>query len=490
MEPVSETSPSVGLLIVHGIGEQKAGETRDKLVHGLSRAYGDRLRVAESDPVDLELDGKTVRLYEVYWADLLSGDRVRDSFRWGVVQALGWFPWLNWKHGLLKPPLHSRALILAWSVVLVPATLSLYLLYLGARFFAQLGQEALGSGEKPVVSVEPGAGRWARLRATSNAYAAQAREGRTPVEDLLDGFAGDVTNYMASLCGAVDAGTDLDGAAGAILQRFYRAAADACDDGCETIQILSHSLGTVVAYHGLTGRLLEQAEGDPGARRYDLMGRLTRLYTIGSPLEKIRFFWPSTIAETPVGTLTARGDTMVLAAGGEPVEGRFRWDNFYHRFDRVSGRLKRFDHWGAVVNHALKGGGGLVRSHVIYEQSPEFLDAISEGLFGAPAGYRPSRAARLRDGLVSSLENLGLPIGMMVPLLFGIVLGVAVALVPGYLLSLPVRWLGFDSWVGVVQGVPAVLMGISILYAATLGGLHKADALHARWTRRDGSAGA
>lgn len=180
---------------------------------------------------------------------------------------------------------------------------------------------------------------------------------------------------------------------------------------------------------------------------------------------------------------------MVVATGSEPDAGRVRWDNFYHRFDMVSGRLKRYNHWGEVQNHALKGGGGLVRSHVIYEQSPEFLNVISEGLFGEPSRYRPSRAARMRDGFVSSLENLGLPIAMMLPLLVGVGLGVAVALTPGYLVSLPVRWLGFDSWVGVVQGVPAVLMGISILYAATLGGLRNANVLHARWTQRDGSSG-
>src|SRR5690606_32645481 len=106
------------------------------------------------------------------------------------------------------------------------------------------------------------------------------------------------------------------------------------------VHVLAHSLGTVVAYHALTGM------GQPDARPPYAP---RRLYTIGSPLEKIRYVWPWTVSPTTPS-----------------VHPDFRWFNFHHRLDAVSGRLRRFEAWAPIADVPLAGGGGLLRSHVVY----------------------------------------------------------------------------------------------------------------------------
>ena len=72
----------IGLLIVHGIGEQRRGQTTDKLLVGLKAAYGDALHVehdADGYPAVVTANGQSVRLYEVYWADLLKGEVTRRT---------------------------------------------------------------------------------------------------------------------------------------------------------------------------------------------------------------------------------------------------------------------------------------------------------------------------------------------------------------------------------------------------------------------------
>ena len=137
----------------------------------------------------------------------------------------------------------------------------------------------------------------------------------------------------------------------------------------DDIYILAHSLGTVVSYHALTG--IGQPAGDPPyAPR--------RLFTIGSPLEKIRFFWPWTVRRT--------------RPSAHP---EFRWTNFYHRMDAVSGSLRRFAAWAPLENVRLTGGGGFLRSHVVYERSPEFLGMLTKELFGERAVPRVAWWRRL-----------------------------------------------------------------------------------------------
>ena len=57
----------IALLIVHGIGEQRRGETTAKLITGFKAAYGDAVDVGldgDGYPNAVTANGRTVRLYE------------------------------------------------------------------------------------------------------------------------------------------------------------------------------------------------------------------------------------------------------------------------------------------------------------------------------------------------------------------------------------------------------------------------------------------
>jgi hypothetical protein len=67
-DPVSS---HIGLLVVHGIGAQKRGESLAKLAQALERADKQATRGQTGDAVVLRMGEKSVHLYEVYWADIL-----------------------------------------------------------------------------------------------------------------------------------------------------------------------------------------------------------------------------------------------------------------------------------------------------------------------------------------------------------------------------------------------------------------------------------
>lgn len=481
--------PQTGLLIVHGIGEQRRGETPEKLIKGLSRLYGKSLQIerdGEGMPVAFAAAGQTVRIYEVYWADILSGERVANTFRWDLILSLGWFPWFNWQGGLLPRSLYSRTLVILQTLLLLPVTLLLYPLYLGARMLAQIAGSIFRKTPPPEAEIDEDTAL-ARLAMRSRIYADRAAKDPTIVEEILDTFAGDVTNYMGALGNPeLLAGREaLQPAAIEIHQRFYEAVAAAEKEGCSGLQILAHSLGTVIAYHALTGLVLppapvEQQAGQP----HLLASRLTRFYTIGSPLEKIRFFWPATIREKLLDAFRLIDGQAAAVADAPPEEPRFRWDNFHHAFDLVAGRLKRFDHWGKVINHAVRGSGGMIRSHVIYENSPAFLEVISAGLFGTARPLPQSLATRTVNRLSSIGENLLFPLALLLLMIVGVLMGLLGVLLPGYFISLPFRLLGWDAWVNNIQNIIATLMLIAIGFKATFGIRKTAREMHRLWNSR------
>jgi hypothetical protein len=114
--------------------------------------------------------------------------------------------------------------------------------------------------------------------------------------------------------------------------------------------------------------------------------------------------------------------------------------NFHNRADRVSGSLERFAAFSRLRNVRLKGGGGVLRSHVVYERSPEFLSVMTEALFGAPAAPRLGWVERLKDRVLTWGENLLAPLALISSIAFGLAFVVLVVIGPAYLASLPFRW--------------------------------------------------
>ena len=402
------------LLIVHGIGEQRPGETTEKLVAGLSAAFGDALTV-ERDPAGhatgVRALGHDVRFHEVYWADLLSRSANRGSLTFATLQALPWQPLACRRAGLLEAAEYPAALVAGWLALLVPASLLAFPLSYGARAIVQLFDRERQARIEARARALP---FWQRARELADASAHE----ETMLEAAMESVAADVPSYMQSIaCG--------EGVALEVLARFH-AAMDAARADAGEVHVLAHSLGTVVAYHALTGLGHPRNDGRYAPRR---------LFTIGSPLEKIRFFWPWTIRRT--------------APSGDPA---FRWLNFYHRLDGVSGRLRRFEAWAPVTNVRLKGGGGMLRSHVVYERSPEFLGAVTQELFGA----------RVKDVALTAAENLALPAALAIALAIGLAAVAAVV----FAVPLGLWWL--LPRIGVPDAVTWAAAGILVAGTAAI----------------------
>ncbi len=255
MSPVTEQRVT-GILVVHGVGAQAPGDTVRKLLKGLSLVDGAEVPAADDGgPVETRVAGMPLRLYEVHWADLLQGKATKGTFSAAEFQASAWFPWLNRRRKVNPPGKYSLATTLRWTLLLPVVSLALAFPYYGARLFAQgfdrkaarrLQQEVHDAGELTFFQ---------RTRALANSTATQ----RTFLEDTIDEYVGDVFNYVNSAGQArfpdgrkIDVPQSVQDAYDTIAERFRRQLLKAAGE-CDDLQVLAHSLGTVVSYHGLFG---------------------------------------------------------------------------------------------------------------------------------------------------------------------------------------------------------------------------------------------
>jgi hypothetical protein len=410
-------SSHIGLLVVHGIGAQKRGESLAKLAQALERADKQATRGQTGDAVVLRMGEKSVHLYEVYWADILK-EVTCGAFQMKEVQSLCWFPWFNFRSGNYRPGSYSFLKLVWWWIVLPIFNFLFLFAYYGAGLFAQMFLGAEGKRERPP---------------TDNELTQAARKvlghgtTLTAVDRILDEYAGDIFSYVNSAGKAFyrDTGEPvppaLENAYAGTVQRFYDQLLKADADGCATIQIVAHSLGTVVTYHALSDFGIELAHHVDGEAIRAAKAKVTRLHTIGSPLEKIRFFWPR-ITPSAVGS----------------GEMKLRWDNYVSFFDPVSGMLTSFDDWGAVANHRLLGGG-FFRGHIVYEHHRVFLAALTEGLCGHSVPFDREPWERFRNWVLLIGETLVAPVLLAAVLAVGAALFAVAALLIPYLFSLILR---------------------------------------------------
>lgn len=467
--PEKTAESTTAVLVVHGIGAQERGETVGKLLDGLSRVEGFPAPKETAGVASTTIDGRTLRFYEVYWADLLKGDLTFGAFQINELLSLSWFPWFNRRRGNYRKGDYPF-LRLAWWCVVLPITNFLMLFaYYAGRMIAQI----TGNFRR----TQTGAAGGRTLRQVVREATAQASK-TTWLDTMLDEYVGDVFSYVNSAGDAFyrDKGewpvpASVEKSYSAIVQRFYDQLVQAQRDGCDSIQIVAHSLGTVVTYHALSGLRFDPDRDDAGAIRA-AAAKVRRLYTIGSPLEKIRFFWPRLVPEAPP-----------LAAMN------LQWDNFVSRFDPVAGALRAFSRWGTPTNHYLLGGG-FFRSHVVYEHSPVFLGALAHGLTGRELSMKRTAKQRWWDWLVLAGETLLAPISIGVLLVIGLVLFLTAALLLPYLLSWLVRpFLPVETWAPVVDTLSLILL-VAMVLAFLVAPAIRASRVHARhWLMARDSGG-
>lgn len=320
-------------MVVHGVGRQRPGETAAALGRSLigspaARTLSGRLvgrRVpAEGQAPDAEAEtllaleargargALTIRLYEAYWGDVATGYAPWDlvAYRLWLLCTLA-FPVVNLLGRRYRPrPLGIAAF--AGSFLALAAT----------GVAAHLSDLA--------------------LRVALRVLGLRRTEQR--IDRVILEYAGDIYRYLRG-----------DGRP-RFLERFRSAFARAASENDE-IQVLGHSLGSVVAYDALTGGLLDPAD----------VARLAVLHTWGSPLDKFYFVWP--------GRMRFALDPLPP----RPV----RWINWAHRWDPIGGRLDFFAPVPGLVppeNRVYSGPGSFAAAHNGYWTNPEVVGSLLRAL--------------------------------------------------------------------------------------------------------------
>lgn len=428
----------IAILVVHGIGAQQPGETVGKLLAGLGRVGRDVIS-SEADGA-LTIGGQPVRIYEVYWADLLKGDNTIGAFQMKELQSLSWFPWLNWRRGNYRGQDYSFVKLAWWCLALPVINFLVLFAYYGAGWIVDIVYREIvkrKASEPP--STEP----------STEPTPPEKSVKRSPLDRILDEYLGDIFSYVNSAgkafyrdeyeppvpSGVLDVYT-------AIVQRFYDQLVRAQAQGCAAIQIVAHSLGTVVTYHALAGLRFESSGREDAEAILTASGKVQHVYTIGSPLEKIKFFWPRLMPER--------------ATLGQKA---FPWDNFVSWFDPVAGTLRSFRQWGSLRNRRLLGGG-FFRGHIVYERSPVFLRTFVQGLLGRELSLEPPRKEWWQDRLILLGETLIAPVVLAVVLIIGAALVALTAILVPYLISLLLRlFLPPETWVPIVDITSLFFLG-------------------------------
>jgi tetratricopeptide (TPR) repeat protein len=235
----------------------------------------------------------------------------------------------------------------------------------------------------------------------------------------------------------------------------------------------------VITYHGLTGYGLEPIKEEDHPELWtDPFAKLTRIYTIGSPLDKIRLYWPALVKRTIQSKIVFDMGRARRAESSRPV-GRFEWHNFHNPLDLISDGLDGFTGWPGITNHRV-WGGGLVLSHIIYEWNHEFLRVVTEGLYGTTTQSSRKPLRRAWTGILAFGESAL----ALVLLCILMAVGVAFAYFAGWLFSSAAGWVAGRVSAGFGLAVKfwtlRVFLFGSIAAAITIG-RKKAIEDHNRW---------
>ena len=374
MTEVRQPAP-VGVLVVHGVGAQQPGEIVAKLWNGLRRVFPEiRQRSRQRARLWLLAPGSVRFLTRSNRATVM-GERMSGTFDFDQFSSLAWFPlfnqidrayvkepyplWTGFRRSgcpaarRLRPPDRllggpsSRSIVGrgpgdAFQHPAFTKTLSSEWRWKGsarqertAPTRPSLRARHLGSAPNST----PRKGRMSRPWWTGCSMSMRRTCSTTSIRPvtrsaLNETVAEELRHVSREIIGD-------------LINQLVRMR----NDGCQSIHIVAHSLGTVVMYHALRGLGLDDATRADRPALSDAMASIEHLYTIGSPLEKIRFFWPGLRLETNL-------------AGERPIP----WDNFVSYFDPVAGMLRRFHEWGPVNNHRMLGGSFSSRSYRLRTQ--------------------------------------------------------------------------------------------------------------------------
>lgn len=387
--PHDPDARTIGVIVVHGIGEQASGDTVNKIRAGLTHALAGTQeyhatwgKCGDADPCVQIADLKReLRFYEVHWADCLQ-DSAYGAFDLATIRELTWFPLINagswWRR--VAGGTHTAVLLgVAGLLSIANSALDFARMFNVFRLFRSIWK---GEAEEDDISALDPDFSWQRMED------AGCLPRRTKVDRLLDDIAGDIVTYViaASHYRAQEGAVHEKHPAARIYQRFEEKLHAALGE-CDEVHVLAHSLGTIIAYHVLSQRPPNE--------------KITDLYTIGSPLGKCLRLWP---------WLTTK-----------PLTGqRIHWHNFSNVLDLVSNRRLGLDLGGQVDNYLLFEGGA-VRSHIIYEWNRRFLRVFTGRTLGRDVVGSRGLAHRGITFIRGMLETLAFPLALTAAVGLGLV---------------------------------------------------------------------
>lgn len=377
-------SNKIGLVVVHGIGSQKPGETIQKFIDGLHGAFptsvfttekGNTINVDEiANKKELTIHMKEgdwqVNIYEAYWANILSGEDVVESFGKSFLSEATWFPKFNFQRNLWPPKSYSKIHIAKLTTFMVIIEILAFYIF---ELFNGL--------------------RWFRV-------------------NVLDNQIGDVWNYVHSFKPRMlKEGSPIKGKGQEIIDIVTQAVAKAHADGCTEIHLVAHSLGSVITHNALT-QLNEESKAEKATP-------INYLYTIGSPLEKFRYFWPI-MMRNKLSTAQIIHQGNVVAYANE-----LKWYNFHSSADPVSGKLVSYDQWGKVKNLSVPGLGSSIGAHISYRLNPLFINTVAGNLGREPDEVRRSWLLQKWINIKSFAIDCSLPILIIVLFFVSLILTAA-----------------------------------------------------------------
>jgi hypothetical protein len=508
----------IGVLLVHGIGEQGAYQHLENEVRSFADALRSKhgkdsvtMRVRttrdaspgavretwageDNAPVEIDVrraDGDVrIHFHEVWWADIGERTGIASNlrfWRWGLAR---WFARrprpeeLQVEDGKLLPSFDlgswSDGERLWWRVInriwLLLASWFFLMLLFTWTLLKQFARPFMQHAPSPSILVSYLGDVKLYQDSEPLARGPIQDHGRTPRQAILRRM----TNAM------------VDMALG-----WYEAPKDNTSQGTyhpyDRWYILAHSLGSVVAWDGinqtgqsLAGCLANERRRDayraarkrqPGAAvteidRGWLFERLHGLCTYGSPLDKFAYLWPQLVAR--------HRDVAAFPSG-------FRWINVYDPTDPVGARLDAYDYAAPAPNAgdermrpwnwAYKASPWLLLSHLRYlTPAPGQADRLVDHLAGwllddrfdartggawheaQPDGGRPFRSRYLKTA------SQWVAAGALLAALFSFVVRPAVKLVGTFLSWIVTEIPGADRLEGLLTQVGAAWTSFAQTY--------------------------
>lgn len=138
------------------------------------------------------------------------------------------------------------------------------------------------------------------------------------------------------------------------------------NDAIEEIHIIGHSLGSVIAFDVLRGL-------GP-----DAAAKVKHFYSVGSPLDKIRYLWGEDY-----------GDEVVDALQGKGI----KWYNYYAALDIVGSGLKGFGRLAA--DERFYNSLSMLAAHTAYWQNRAVMENIIRDIYAGDIVFQETDKARM-----------------------------------------------------------------------------------------------